>query len=100
MYRGSGRWPVQPHPVELEPPFEPFQHQTANAWACVYNGWRDPTPLLKMLSELKESVGLTSRQAQLKVASRNPGNLLSLVARTDTQEFVDFVGAVSRKEAT
>jgi len=46
LYRGSGGWPNQPHPVALEPPFEPFNSNTPSVWASVYNGWRDELPPL------------------------------------------------------
>ena len=38
-YRGSGIWPLQPHVVALEPPFEPYDRYTVTAWDCLVNDW-------------------------------------------------------------
>jgi hypothetical protein len=39
MHRGSGWWPLQPYPVALEPPFEPFDRHGVNVWDCYINDW-------------------------------------------------------------
>lgn len=40
IQRGSGWFPLQPHPVALEPPFESFDRHDVNVWDCYVNGWQ------------------------------------------------------------
>ena len=37
--RGSGAWPLQGHPVDLEPPWECYDERTVNSWDCWVNEW-------------------------------------------------------------
>ena len=39
--RGCGD-PLQPHPCELEPPWEPFDRRMVTSWDCVFNNWEGP----------------------------------------------------------
>lgn len=40
--RGMGLWPLQPHPCQLEPPWEPFNLQELTTWDAIFNGWQAP----------------------------------------------------------
>ena len=40
--RGSGIWPLQPHPCELEPPCEDYHPLAVSVWDCAINGWEGP----------------------------------------------------------
>lgn len=42
LLRGCGRWPVQPHPVALEPPWDPFSRDSLSVWDCMLHGWEAP----------------------------------------------------------
>lgn len=42
MQRGSGWWPIQPHPCALEPVWEPFNRKVVTIWDCLVNGWEAP----------------------------------------------------------
>lgn len=39
LQRGSGWWPLQPHPCRLEPIWEPFNRHVLTMWDCLVNGW-------------------------------------------------------------
>src|SRR5581483_3025598 len=39
LQRGSGWWPLQPHPVALEPIWEPFNRNVLTMWDCLVNDW-------------------------------------------------------------
>jgi hypothetical protein len=39
LQRGSGWWPLQPHPIALEPIWEPFNRHVLTMWDCLVNGW-------------------------------------------------------------
>ena len=41
-FRGSGLWPVQLQPCDLEPPWEPFDARSVNHWDCYLHGWEAP----------------------------------------------------------
>ena len=40
--RGAGYWPLQPHPCDLEPPWEDYVRRWLTRWDCVFNGWEGP----------------------------------------------------------
>lgn len=42
VYRGSGAWPLQPHPCDLEPPWDRFDRSSLSLWDCMFNGWEAP----------------------------------------------------------
>ena len=37
LLRGCGWWPVQEDFVPLEPPWQPFDRKTVDAWECAIN---------------------------------------------------------------
>lgn len=65
----------------------------------IYTCWQDPTPLLKLLAILHKENGLTQEDIIIEVASRDPGNLLTLAQKTNTLPFLRFCGAVSREKS-
>lgn len=40
--RGNGIWPLQPHPCELEPPWESYNSRAVSVWDCMLNNWEGP----------------------------------------------------------
>ena len=40
LFRGSGLWPLQANPVDLEPPFDEYFHRSLNEWDCFINNWQ------------------------------------------------------------
>ncbi len=58
LLRGSGRWPLQPHPCALEPPHETFNRRALTRWDCWVNGWHKPwePSWLKRLFDLSPPV--------------------------------------------
>ncbi|MDB5342004.1 MAG: hypothetical protein JWP89_381 [Schlesneria sp.] len=40
--RGTGLWPLQADPCDLEPPWEPFDRQKLNVWEAAFQGWDAP----------------------------------------------------------
>lgn len=42
VIRGSGWWPLQPHPCALEPIWEPYNRHALTMWDCLVNGWQAP----------------------------------------------------------
>lgn len=41
IHRGCG-YLQQPHPCDLEPPWDPFDHRMVTVWDCVFNEWDGP----------------------------------------------------------
>jgi hypothetical protein len=39
LHRGSGRWPLQRHPCDIEPPFDPWDRASVSQWDCWVNDW-------------------------------------------------------------
>lgn len=53
LMRGSGWWPLQPHPCRLEPPWNPYHQHSVTPWDCFINGWEAPwegSPWRRMFS--------------------------------------------------
>lgn len=65
----------------------------------IYNGWRDPSPLLQRLVELQNSGRIAPDSVRFCVASKNPGNLHAISCQIGADSLVDFRGALSRGEA-
>ena len=42
LFKGTGRLPKQPYPIDLEPPFDEYEPKSLTAWDCVINGWEAP----------------------------------------------------------
>lgn len=63
----------------------------------INNGWRDPAPLLQLLTTLQRANRIETSAVKFCVASKNPGNLLEIARHLDASEFVDFKGALSRQ---
>jgi hypothetical protein len=42
LHRGGGWWPLQAHPCELEPIWEPFNRSEVTVWDCAVNHWEGP----------------------------------------------------------
>ena len=42
LMRGSGIWPLKPHPCDLEPPWESYDRRSLTRWDCGINGWEAP----------------------------------------------------------
>lgn len=40
--RGSAQWPLQPHPCDLDPPWDPYDRKTVSMWDCMVNQWEGP----------------------------------------------------------
>lgn len=40
--RGSGVWPLQPHPCSLEPPWDEFDRRGLTLWDCMLHDWEAP----------------------------------------------------------
>jgi glycosyltransferase involved in cell wall biosynthesis len=65
----------------------------------IYSGWRDPSPLFDLISVIQAPGVSRHRSCSFQVASRNAGNLLELVSHFKVDEYVEFLGALSRSEA-
>jgi glycosyltransferase involved in cell wall biosynthesis len=64
----------------------------------IYSGWRDPSPLLEVVQCLANE-GVISNNFVLNIASRNGGNIFELIKKYKVEQFVRFLGAVSRDQA-
>lgn len=42
IYRGTGLWPLQAQPCDLEPPWEPLEHRELTLWDAAFHGWEAP----------------------------------------------------------
>lgn len=65
----------------------------------IYKGFRDPTPLLDLCARLRDDGRLEPERVRVVVASRMPGDLPGVVSATDAGDFVDFLGAVPRRDS-
>jgi glycosyltransferase involved in cell wall biosynthesis len=65
----------------------------------IYSGWRDPSPLFAMFAALHAEGVISPEKVRFQVASRNVGDLLSIGARSGAGEYLDFKGALSRRES-
>lgn len=55
--------------------------------------------LFMLIQECQRNGDCAFRKVTLQVASRSPGNLFEVVARTGSEKCLDYVGAVSRKRS-
>lgn len=65
----------------------------------VYVGFQDPTPLFKLMARLHDTGAITPDKVRFVVASKNPGDLLAIAEREGVTRYVDFKGAVTRRES-
>ncbi len=42
LWRGSGVWPLQERPCDLEPPWEAYDPTSVTVWDCIVNEWIGP----------------------------------------------------------
>mgnify|MGYP000980925398 CR=1 FL=1 len=65
----------------------------------IHPGWRNPAPLFELLRDLRRRKAIGARDVRLTVASRHPGNLLSLAEAYEVRDWIDYRGPVSREAA-
>lgn len=85
--------------LETAPGKAPGTALTICYTGSIYKGFRDPTPLLEMCAGLRDEGRLRPERVRIVIASRMPGDLPGVVAATGAGDFVDFLGAVPRRES-
>jgi len=72
---------------------------TLSYTGSLFDAWRDPSPLLQRLVELRDTGRIGADAVRFSVASKYPGSLLDHAHRLDAEGFVDFRGALRRADA-
>lgn len=88
----------------LLPKFKKRQRVASNQLSfcytgTIYIGWRDPTPLFKIMREALDEGCRRIGELKFIVASRVPGNLRELALSYGVSDCVDFKGSVPRQQA-
>jgi len=65
----------------------------------IYSGLQDPSPLFKLFAKLYKDRNIGPDNVRLTVASRNPGNLVDMIATYKVNPFVNYVGSLKREDA-
>ncbi|WP_018152846.1 glycosyltransferase [Leeia oryzae] len=79
--------------------FFPNDHKFRIAYTgSIYPEFQDPTPLFKEMHALKLSGEISSTSFQLVFASKSPGDLMARARMHNIDEYVNFVGHISRSD--
>lgn len=80
LARGSGEWPLQPHPCGLEPPHEPYNRRTLTVWDCYWTGYEKPweASLLKRVFDFTPPVFSRHREPLILPAASVANDLVAV----------------------